>query len=278
MKARLALIERDIKGLNSRESTPGSERNKYLSLMEKAEAEKQQLVEKLAEPPCFAMSNATSQALALRMKYNNNTMMSHASDARGVAAIMLGRHEKGNSQTDDEFYTQAYTVTDYCRIDRVSRAPVSLEKPCLEILWLLQGDLYRRLWLSQPLLEGGFLARVLTCVIETIPHLMSREWITFDPDIAKAYEATLTKLLTTYRMNTREPMVTPISPDAKTALFDYADRIVGLRQRGEFSEFEQPFVARWAENAWRMALVLHGATHADRAHFEEVACRQRAPL
>jgi hypothetical protein len=270
IKARLTLVERDIKALNQEKSGSEADREKQVTALAKAETEKEDLTAQL-QPPCFIINNATSQALAVVMSHNNGTMMSRASDARGIVGIILGRHEKDKNQTDDELYLVAYSVTETYRTDRISRSLVMIPRPCLAIFWLIQPDMFGQLWDRKALKQGGFLPRFLTCRIVSEPQLVAREANTFSPEVATSYEARLTELLSTYLQHQGEAFTAQVTPEAKTVLFDYTDRIVERLCNDEFSAAEQPFAKRWAENAWRMSLVLHGAAHGDQTHLVPVS-------
>ena len=71
-------------------------------------------------------------------------------------------------------------------------------------------------------------------------------------------------------MHTGDLFTVPIADEAQAAFFDYWDRITERIQAGEFTPVERRFAKRWAENAWRVGLVLHGAEHGKRAHLEPV--------
>ena len=268
VKARLAIVEHEIKALTK--SKPELSRDEKLSLLTKAEDEKANLL-KQSTPPCYVTGNATSQALAELMSHNGGMMMSRASDARGVIAILTGRHENDKNRTDDEFYLAAYTVRESYRVHRISRPDVVIHLPCLSLLWLIQDDMYAQLWQRNSLVFGGFLARCLTCSVASTPRKLDRGARQFSESIQKVYRDLLFELLETYRLHSGAPFVVQISDDAQRMLFDYADRIIERRLAGEFTPVEERFVKRWAENAWRMALVLHAATFGARAHREIVS-------
>lgn len=268
LKARLTVVDREIKDL-SQQKPDESARENHINLLATAEAAKADLLKKMS-PPCFLTSNATSQALAELMSQNNGMMMSRASDSRGVLAIVMGRHENDKNRTDDEFYLAAWTVRESVRVHRISRPDVVIDRPCLAIFWLIQDDMFEQLWRRTSLLVGGFLTRFLTCRVQATPQFLNRETIAFREDIRDSYHRRLTELFQTYRIHMGGPFVVGITPQAQTAMFDYADRVIERRKSGEFTAMEQRFTKRWAENAWRMALVLHAAEFGARAHCEAV--------
>jgi len=58
------------------------------------------------------------------------------------------------------------------------------------------------------------------------------------------------------------------TPEARARLVAYYNQIVD-RRRGEFSDVSD-FAARWAEQAWRLALVLHAGLHGAQAHGHQL--------
>ncbi len=268
LKAELSLIELEIKGLNARKLTTDAERNEYLDAMAKVEAAKSVLTKQI-KPPCYKLGNATSAALADVMSCNDSTAMSHTDDARGIVAIILGRYEN-KGHVDDEFYIVSYSVVPHYRTDRISRGTTILDRPCLSILWLIQDDMYSQLWDKKALVKGGFLPRFLTCHTHTKATHLCRQIKQFPKDVAFNYESRIRELLTTYRMHGGEPYVVPITDEARDIFFDYSDRIADRRIAGEFSSVENRFAKRWAENAWRVGLVLHGAENGSQAHVVAV--------
>jgi hypothetical protein len=62
-----------------------------------------------------------------------------------------------------------------------------------------------------------------------------------------------------------------VGDKAANILFHYADEIVDRRDR-DLQQWDE-FAARWGEQAWRLALVLHVGRHGDAAHNHPLAER-----
>jgi hypothetical protein len=85
----------------------------------------------------------------------------------------------------------------------------------------------------------------------------------YDPALAVGYEDTVEALIYAYRLLDGEPFVIQPDGDAKELMRDFKNSTV--HKDGRYSDVE-PFVSRWAENAWRIAVVLHCAHHGAEAH------------
>ena len=101
----------------------------------------------------------TSEALGILLA-NNGEQMAVLTDEGGLPLHnMLGRYTKGEI-TDDVLLCKAKTVNS-TTVDRVSRPPIVLHRPCVTMLLLVQPDLLQKAFSNERLLVGGFLARCL---------------------------------------------------------------------------------------------------------------------
>lgn len=197
-------------------------------------------------------------------------MANIAPDARGIVSVVAGRHDKGG-QSDIGVYLSAYTVNEPFRQHRVSRGEVCIERPCLAVFWAIQPDMYYDMFRNPSLGAGGLLPRLLTCKTQALYATVSQGRMVFPLTVAQAYEGRLEELLETYRMHTGEPFVVESSPGARNVIIAYTNRTLDRCRNGEFTDTEEPFVSRWAENAWRMALVFHAAEHGKDAHTHQLS-------
>ena len=72
------------------------------------------------------------------MKSTDETLASLSPDAGTAVNNILERYSKLD-RTDESLYINSYSG-DYCRADRIGRSSVTLHKPCLTVLWLVQPD------------------------------------------------------------------------------------------------------------------------------------------
>lgn len=132
--------------------------------------EKEKLQAGLAEP-ALRCEDATDEQIAVLLAQNQETLFSASADAGAVLDVLLGRYNR--NCTDESVYLKAYSG-DHCRVDRVNRARVVLEDPCLTVLWVVQPHRLDALFGKQTLSDGGLLPRILICGAETEPAPLDR--------------------------------------------------------------------------------------------------------
>lgn len=120
--------------------------------------------------PLLVAQDTTTERLAVLLQLNAEVIFSMSSDARKLCDNLLGRYSK-NSMTDESLYLCGYSG-DPVRVDRQGRDPVTLRRPCLGLLWLVQPDALDLLLNESSLSQSGFLPRCL------ITHITpSRHWM-----------------------------------------------------------------------------------------------------
>ena len=218
-------------------------------------------VESLMSAPVLSVEDVTTERLAALLSKNGETLMSMSPDAGAIVNNVLGRYNK-TDRTDEGIYLKAFSG-DYCRVDRQSREPVLLESPCLAALWLTQPDKIETLLGEQSLIDGGLMPRFLTCHTNAQALPIGEDPAGIHPDTSFEYQKAVSALLRTYRPSTEAKTFAP-NPDAKAALTAHFNGSVKRRQ----SDLQdvQTFVARWGEQAWRLAVCLHAGLHGARAH------------
>lgn len=269
LKAKAAAIGRKLKALEQTKCTTPAEADANLVESANLEAAKLEL-EAGQEAIRIVTSDITSQKALELMSRNGGALMVLASDARSMANIIGGRHESGG-RTDDALWVSAYSVVEDVDQDRISRPGASVARPCVALVLLIQPDIFCEYWKKDALLRGGLLGRCLTCRTASLHEFVSEERMEFPAGVAEAYEQRLHELLQTYRMKPGEPFITKVTSEALKVIIAYTNRTIERARDGEFSSTEQPFASRWAENAWRMALVFHAVEHGAHAHTVPVS-------
>jgi hypothetical protein len=196
---------------------------------------------------------------------NDEQLASLSADALSIVNILLGRYNRLD-RTDEGLYLKAYSG-DPCRIDRMSRDPVSLESPCLTALWLTQPDKVQALLDERSLNEGGLIPRILPCHTNCEPREIGKNPPAISESTSKAYAGLIYSLLSTYRLAHERFVIQP-TPEALQALNDHHDAIV-KRRRGELRDVTS-YAARWNEQAWRISVCLHAAAHGAEAHQHQL--------
>jgi len=261
MKAELAMVQGKIKGAG------GDRENPAFSQAELAELyRREQELKELMTPPRLLFENTTTEALGIGLSRNGGCGASISDDARGVISNVMGLYRKGHN-TDEDLYLKLYSVSD-TRIDRASRPALELSQAALSIYWMVQPDKFSDLEKSRSINESGFLPRFLLAAINTGQSPIVSEFRGISEVQFHSYNALLKELLTEYRMLSERAIV-PASQAAVEHLAAY---------NAFFSELQKKcprdyllFADRWSENLWRIALVLHAATHGKTAAQVELS-------
>jgi len=218
-------------------------------------------VETKLRTPALSCEDVTGERLAVLLAYNNEQMASLSADALAIINILLGRYNKLD-RTDEGIYLKAFSG-DRCKVDRQSRECVLVESPCLAALWLTQPDKLESLLAERSLSDGGLIPRILPCHT----HCEAREIVKGAPGISasteNAYADLIRSLIETYRL-TDEPFTIEPTSEALEAMNGHYNEIV--KRRHDDLRDVTIYAARWNEQAWRLAVVLHAAQHGARAH------------
>jgi hypothetical protein len=194
------------------------------------------------------------------MMNQGECLASLSADAGAIVNNILGRYNKAE-RTDDILYVKAYSG-DICRVDRQTREPVILQKPCLAVLWLTQPDKIETLLAERSLTDGGLMPRFLVSHTGAEPQPITGDRPGIPPQVAQAWEQLLRDLLQTFRFAS-QPLTIEPTPEAKQALDTYWNKFVE-RWRGELRDVGS-YAARWCEQAWRIAVVIHAGKYAKSA-------------
>ena len=195
-----------------------------------------------AEAICEALGNAPGEAAAI-----------FSADARDIVDNLLGRYSKDGRGSDEAIFLQSYSG-DAVNIKRKGKPLLALRAPRLTLCLAVQPDIWQRLVADSRMMESGFLARALAFDSNAgaarpsdhiIPEEVLREW-----------HDTLAELLT-FRDNPDPVHI--VQPDGEArGLFNFAaNSSADAREAGGVLSDVKPFAARFAENAWRLALTLH---------------------
>ena len=231
---------------------------------------REQLKEKLAardqietklRTPVLSCEDVTREKLAVLLAHNGEQIASLSADALAIVNILLGRYNKLD-RTDEGIYLKAFTG-DRCKVDRQSRESVLIESPCLAALWLTQPDKLQALLAQHSLSDGGLIPRILACHT----HCEAREIVKDAPaipaSVERNYADLIRSLLETYRL-AEGPFTIGPAPEALEAMNAHHNAIVKRRQTDLHDV--NIYAARWNEQAWRIAVLLHAAQHGAQAH------------
>ncbi len=244
-------------------------RDKLVALEVKLSEIEDQLIE-----PRLLTEDVTTQKLAMLLRASQEQMCVLSRDAGDVVNNLLGRNHKLDSP-DESLFLKGYSL-DPTAVDRVGRPSIQLKEPCLTVLLLTQPDKLEKLLRNKALREGGLMPRFLIHCTEALPRHMSLETDEIDPAIKKHYTELIDSLIRAFRCSTTPEAVIEATAEARAALVGYYNTVTDRRLGG--GEAKDAFAARHAEQACRLALVLHAADHGPDAgqHSVELECAHRA--
>jgi Protein of unknown function (DUF3987) len=217
-------------------------------------------------PPRLVVEDITSPKLALVMQQNRDVVASLSSDARGTGKLLLGRYNESN--LDEDIYLKAFS-SDSARQDRVGRAGAVLDEPCLAIAWATQPDLFDQLFNNKTVTASGLACRFLPLRINGQIGEPSYDEQSTAADAVTAFDQAVNGLIARYHQ-ARSCLTISAEIKAREMIESYS-RETGRRARDGDLAWISSFAARWAEIAWRIALIFHCAEHGSQSHLTAVA-------
>jgi hypothetical protein len=215
------------------------------------------LEDQLSKPPCVWTSDFTSEALGVCLK-NNDERVAVISDEGSMAVYnILGRYNDGNI-TDDALLCKCFSVNSH-GVDRLSRKRITLNQPCVALLLIVQPDILRMAFANTRLLVGGLLARCMSADAHlTMQEETEDSAIHFNEKLAGQWNAFIKELFKKYH-EAKEPYKIQVDPGVRTKSRLFYNKIVRL-VKGRLSDVSG-FAARWNEQAWKIAELLHVGIH-----------------
>lgn len=277
VSAGLEICESQIAGIKKqlqRESSILDQANLQQRLVEARTRLEQLNAQNVA--PTLTVEDVTTEKLAVRLAECGETLASLSSDAGQIVSNLLGRYVK-NARVDDNIYLKAY-LGDPVRVDRINRPSVALHNPTLSILWLTQPDKIATMISSPGLIEGGLIPRFLLHVAQCEPQPWDDSIQGISECVRGDYETKIREILGAFR-HVASPHSVRLSSGARRAIRDFYNDVVEMR-KGAQADLSS-FLARWAENAGRIALCLHAMRHgrvANQVELEEQTMRDAITL
>lgn len=224
--------------------------------------------ERCMHEPAWSTEQATKEAIeSLFAISTRETLASLSAEARGAVDVLMGRYREA---TDEGIFLAGYSG-DPVKIHRKGSPPVVLAHPCLTVLWMLQPDKLRELLESAAMSESGMMPRFLIADTKAEPQEEPDERHCIPASVKSAWTELIHSLLEEYHEPDAKARVVQPEREAAAVLRDYTNEIVQRRKRGGDLEDVSIYAARWAENAWRLAVVLHAAEHGEDAWRENLS-------
>ena len=265
-KSELMVLEKEIEILQRKAAKCQDpfERDSMIATLQ-SKTLRQSQVAQTATVPSLIAQDVTTERLAVMLHENREVMFSASADARKPVDNILGRYNPGGG-TDEALYLNAFSG-DLTRVDRQDREPVILKRPCLALCWLIQPDLLARLMDEESLQSGGFLARLLVCHSRAVPRKIGRKPEQMSETTRERWIALVTALLGQFHAATTPHQI--LVPDnCLNRLNEFYNSIVD-RRAADLADVGI-FAARYAEQAWRISVVLHAALHGAAAGSESL--------
>lgn len=230
-------------------------------VIEQQIAEQERILAEKPMPPVLLANDATSEALALRMRDNGGAIGVFTSEGRKVLAIAGGRYSKGNDP-DLSLWLAAYSG-DYWRCDRASadREPFELHEPVLAALVMSQPDTLRAMGESAEMRDSGFLGRwEYICPDSTVGHYHAG---VIDRGVVERYAIAIRRLIEMPMSVGAHERAVPHKVSLTPAAFDlwveYHDRLVAESKETQAvapGPFQQ-YLVKLPERIARIALIFH---------------------
>lgn len=203
----------------------------------------------LQRQPRLWMGDATSEALARALAMNRETLLSSSADAGDAIRVALGLYRAQG--TDVDLYLKAWSGDAHAS-DRITRESVQLERPCLSLIWFVQGEVLSELTGSREAMERGLIARCL--LVDT--NARAEETPENPPKLPAEVRQRWTDLVGGFlgiRAHADEGGVVVIEADqkAREVFRQFANEAVSLG-RAEYLDVAGE-LTRWSENSIRVA-------------------------
>ena len=199
LQSQIKILDREIANLEKKagKTADASERERMRGELEYKIAERDELARHNAQPVILAQ-DATTERLTAMVEEQGEVLFSASSDCRKVVDNLMGRYS-ANKSTDESFYLAGYSG-DHVRVDRGSRPPVNLRRPCLGLLWFGQPDLVETMLAESSLSASGFLPRLLICHSHAAPQRIEGEPEIIPEAVLRRWTTLIESFLSTYRL------------------------------------------------------------------------------
>lgn len=208
--------------------------------------------------PRLICSEVTGPALARLLQQNHQGILI----ATAEAGNLLDEAAKATSPLG-QLLLKGFSG-DHVEIDRVSTDPIVMEEPCISACWLCQPHRLDRFLANERLLEDGLLPRFLVAHSKASMAPVHGADDSVPVAVSDAYGGLIEELFVLYGRNALSEWVVEASAEAQEVMRDHHNECVE-----RWNADDGPLrscIARWTEQTWKIALVLHAATHGASSH------------
>jgi len=221
--------------------------------------------DKKPQAPVLYSEDMTAPAMAYMLWENRECLSSVSADAFDLVGKLAGKSAEQHAGIQG-FYLKCYSE-DSIGVGRVVRK-IHLIQPNLAVLWLTQLDPLDKFATSDQMRDSGLVARCLLGRFDFQKSPLDGNLGRVDEALLANWHQLALNLMGTYRFGEQRHVVT-CSPEAVNSLRGFSNEILALQQ-GRLADVDSHLV-RVAENAVRIALVLHAITHGSSAHEHPIS-------
>lgn len=207
---------------------------------------------RLAATPTLWAANVTSERLGTLLSVSNETSFIYSAEAGEVLRVFAGKYRKDDAG-DFDLLLSGYTG-EQVKVDRGSRGPVNLARPCLSLLLAVQPPILRELFANAEAVERGLITRTLAFACEVQPREDDGREDAINRTVCERWAALLQSIIAGRLKHPDTTRNVSCEPGAREILREFHNEGVRLRL-GEFADV-QGELSRWRENACRAALAL----------------------
>jgi hypothetical protein len=208
--------------------------------------------------PRLICSEVTGPALARLLAQNQQVLL----NATAEAGNLLDEAAKATSPLG-QLLLKGFSG-DPVEIDRITREPVVMEEPCISVCWLCQPHRLDKFLANERLLEDGLLPRFLVAHSKATMAPEHGDDGSVPVAVSDAYGGLIEELFVLYGRNSKDEWVVEASAEAQEVMRDYHNQ--GVERCNADDGPLRPCIARWTEQAWKIALVLHAASYGANSH------------
>jgi len=209
--------------------------------------------------PRLICSDITGPALAQLLAANGECMLNATPEAGNLLNVV-----SKSSNSLAQLLLKGYSG-DPVEIDRKNnKKPIVIKNPCITVCWLCQPHRIDEFLGSEHLMEDGLLARFLVAHSRATMAYMTDADMVIPEAVSERYGNLIKAIYEAYGRHADAPLTVNTSDGAFAILKEYHNLNV-QRWNAEKGSL-RCCIARWSEQAWRMTLVVHAATHGGNSH------------
>jgi Protein of unknown function (DUF3987) len=221
-----------------------------------AERRRAGIEDKLESEPCLTVGDTTKEAFSLALsRQPGEAAFAISAEARGILDVIAGRY---STSGDEDLWLAGFSGTPV-KVNRIGRKTVTLRRPCISALLMIQPDAFRRAAARPEMAESGFLPRFLPFDAKARPQRVADVIEALDEITAGTWRARIEELVISFRDAGENPIIIEMEPGALSLLKVFANE-TAVRRDLDLADLDA-FAARWAEIACKLALILHAIEH-----------------